>query len=163
MWPIWVCNIAGKLSWKTCHRQAFRCTVCLSSHLLRSNPAFTRRSQQWERMWTEDSNFFFGFDHNWIQLWTTFQLNRMWLKGYTNCLDDGVLNKNTNHRVRLEYNTRNNWYFHEVLHIPINTVWMLLAFLKTQYPVKNIYLSLSIIKLDPFTLVKNKTTELQSD
>lgn len=109
MWPIWVCNIAGKLSWKTCHRQAFRCTVCLSSHLLRSNPAFTRRSQQWERMWTEDSNFFFGFDHNWIQLWTTFQLNRMWLKGYTNCLDDGVLNKNTNHRVRLEYNTRNNW------------------------------------------------------
>lgn len=33
---------------------------------------------------------------------------------------------------------------------------MLLAFLKTQYPVKNIYLSLSIIKLDPFTLVKNK-------
>lgn len=65
VWPIWVCNIAGKLSWKTCHRQAFRlflkrakCTVCLSSHLLRSNPAFTRRSQQWERMWTEDSRFF---------------------------------------------------------------------------------------------------------
>lgn len=54
VWPVWVCNIAETLSWKTCRHQNLyirwslkraKCTVCLSSVLFRGNLTLTWHTQ----------------------------------------------------------------------------------------------------------------------